>query len=231
MVTDFASVRTSTASSDNGSTVVASTPFIQPKNRTTRGLGISDELWAVLQPLLPMHINTHIFGGGRPRVPDRDCADAIFYVLRTGCHWQALDQTGLCAYWTAHDRFQEWLEAGVFLKLWQAGPAQFDELREIDWHWLSTNGVSTKASLCGEKTTPYLADCGRRAKRICSQCHHKYAELAMRRVSLQDGEYRAWTPDHAAYFRRCRLKRPTLIWLCGVCYGKVEVGGYQGSGW
>jgi putative transposase len=66
-----------------------------PNNRTTTGYRVSDELWAVLQPLLSMSINTHRFGGRRPRVPDRDCADAIFYVLRTGCQWQALDQTEL----------------------------------------------------------------------------------------------------------------------------------------
>ncbi len=41
--------------------------------------------------------------------------------LRTGCQWQALDQTELCAHSTAHDRFQAWEEAGVFLPLWQAG--------------------------------------------------------------------------------------------------------------
>ncbi len=62
-----------------------------PNNRTMTGYRISDELWAVLQPLLPVHVNTHRFGGERPRVPDRVCADAIFYVLRTGCQWQALD--------------------------------------------------------------------------------------------------------------------------------------------
>src|SRR5437879_359840 len=112
-----------------------------PNNRTTTGFRISDELWAVLQPLLPVHVNTHRFGGGRPRVADRDCADAIFFVLRTGCQWQALDQTELCAHSTAHDRFQEWVEAGVFLKLWLAGVAQFDERAGIDWKWLSMDGA------------------------------------------------------------------------------------------
>ena len=128
-----------------------------PNKRTTTGFRLSDELWAVLQPLLPVHVNTHRFGGGRPRVPDRDCADAIFYVLRTGCQWQALDQTELCAHSTAHDRFQEWAEAGVFLKLWQAGIQQFDELCGIDWDWLSMDGAMTKAALGGEKnrTQPY----------------------------------------------------------------------------
>jgi len=112
-----------------------------PNNRTTTRYQISDELWAVLQPLLPAHINTHRFGGGRPRVPDRDFADAIFYVLRTGGPWQALDQTELCAHSTAHSRFQEWVKAGVFLKLWRAGVEQFDELRGIDWDWLSMDGA------------------------------------------------------------------------------------------
>ena len=34
-----------------------------PNNRTTTGYRISDELWEVLQPLLPTHVNTHRFGG------------------------------------------------------------------------------------------------------------------------------------------------------------------------
>jgi hypothetical protein len=64
---------------------------------------------------------------------------------------QALDQTELCAHSTAHDRFQEWAEAGVFLKLWQAGIQQFDELCGIDWDWLSMDGAMTKAPLGGGK--------------------------------------------------------------------------------
>jgi putative transposase len=122
-----------------------------PNNRTTTGFRISDDLWAVLEPLLPTHVNTHRFGGGRPRVPDRRCADAIFYVLRTGCQWEALNQTDLCAKSTAHDRFQEWVAAGVFLQLWRAGLDQFDDLQGIDWAWLSMDGAMTKAPLGGEK--------------------------------------------------------------------------------
>ena len=59
-----------------------------------------------MQRQLPVHMNTHRFGGGRPRVSDRDCADAIFNVLRTGCQWQALDQTELCAHPTATTVFK-----------------------------------------------------------------------------------------------------------------------------
>ena len=123
-------------------------------NKTTTGFRVSDALWAVLQPLLPIHVNKHRFGGGRPRKPDRVCADAIFYVLRTGCQWKALDQTELCPGSTAHDRFQEWVQAGVFLKLWQAGVEQFAELKGLDWQWLSMDGAMTKAPLGGGKNRP-----------------------------------------------------------------------------
>jgi putative transposase len=125
-----------------------------PNNRTTTGFRVSDALWAVLEPLIPARLNTHRFGGGRPRVSDRRCADASFYVLRTGCQWQALNQTAVCAKSTAHDRFQEWVDAGVLLKLWYAGVAQFDELQGIDWGWLSMDGAMTTAPLGGEKTGP-----------------------------------------------------------------------------
>ncbi len=133
-----------------------------PNNRTTTGFRISDALWAVLEPLLPKHVNTHRFGGGRPRIPDRRCADAIFYVLRTGCQWEALNQTELCRKSTAHDCFQAWVAAGVFLKLWQVGLAQFDELQGIDWAWLSMDGAMTKAPLGGEQTGPNPTDRGKR---------------------------------------------------------------------
>src|SRR5262245_63958810 len=107
-----------------------------PNNRTTTGFRVSDALWAVLEPLLPMHRNLHRFGGGRPRVPDRRCADAIFYVLRTGCQWAALDATDLCPHSTAHDRFQEWVAAGVLLKLLLEGVTVLGGLEGVGLAWL-----------------------------------------------------------------------------------------------
>jgi putative transposase len=122
-----------------------------PVKKVTAGFRVSDELWAVLAPLVPEHKNTHRFGGGKPRTPDRKCADAIFYVLRTGCQWGARDATGLCPHSTAHDRFQEWVATGVFLKLWRAGGSRFDERKGLEWNWLSRDGAMTKAPLGGEK--------------------------------------------------------------------------------
>jgi len=103
------------------------------RNRKGSKYRISNKLWADLEPLLPKHKNTHRFGGGRPRASDRRCLDAIFFVLRTGCQWNALNATGICPSSTAHDRFQEWTKAGVFRQLWAGGLKEYDELKGLDW--------------------------------------------------------------------------------------------------
>ena len=54
----------------------------------------------------------HRLGGHNPRVDDRRAMDAIFFVLRTGCQWNALNATGICSSSSAHRRFQEWTAAG-----------------------------------------------------------------------------------------------------------------------
>ena len=122
-----------------------------PANATTGSFQVSDELWEVLAPLIPKRVNTHRFGGGRPRVADRTCANGICYVLRTGCQWKALDATGICSGSTAHLRFQEWVAAGVFRELWRVGLERYDELQGLDWSWLSMDGAMTKAPLGGGK--------------------------------------------------------------------------------
>jgi transposase len=117
------------------------------------GYRLPDEVWARLEPLLPKRVNPHRLGGGKPRRADRDCADAIFFVLRTGCQWEALNATGICPHSTAHDRFQEWVAAGVWQRLWSVLLEEYDELHGLDWSWLSVDGSMTKAPLApvGEK--------------------------------------------------------------------------------
>jgi transposase len=112
---------------------------------------IPDDLWEQIAWLLPEHKNTHRFGGGRPRTADRVCMDAIFFRLRTGCQGKALDATRFCPASTAHDRFQEWVDAGVFLSLWKTGLLDYDGLRGIDWSFVSMEGCMTQAPLGGEK--------------------------------------------------------------------------------
>ena len=60
-------------------------------HRTMAGVfRIPDAMWERIEPLIPPPEKVHRFGGGRPRVPDRQVMDGIFFVLRTGCQWRAL---------------------------------------------------------------------------------------------------------------------------------------------
>lgn len=122
----------------------------EEKEQVRRDWRIPDELWERIEPLLPAR-KPHPLGCHNPRVSDRAAMDAIFFRLRTGCQWNALNATGICSSSSAHRRFQEWSEAGVFLKLWQIGLAEYDSLKGIDWEWLSMDGAMTKAPLGGEK--------------------------------------------------------------------------------
>ena len=114
------------------------------------GWRIPEGLWLLIEPHLPPG-KPHPLGCCRHREPDRKMMDAIFFVLRTGCQWKALDATGLAKGSTAHLRFQEWVRAGVFRKLWELGLLEYDRLQGIDWEWLSMDGAMTKSPLGGEK--------------------------------------------------------------------------------
>jgi putative transposase len=115
------------------------------------GWRIPDVLWAQIEPLIPPG-REHPLGCHNPRVPARNAMNAILFVLRTGCQWNALKATGICASSSAHRRFVEWTEAGVFEKAWVKALADYEEFVGIDWRWLSMDGAMSKAPLGGEKS-------------------------------------------------------------------------------
>src|SRR5215210_3381850 len=70
---------------------------------------MSDDVWAVLEPLIPPHK-----GGGRPPTYTRRAIlDAIVYAARQGCAWRALPPD--LPHWnTAFWYFQEWQRDGTW---------------------------------------------------------------------------------------------------------------------
>lgn len=114
------------------------------------GWRLSDKLWEQIEHLLPAR-KAHPLGCHNPRVPDRNAMNAILFVLRTGCQWNALDATGICSCSSAYRRFREWTDAGVFDAFWRTGLVKYDGLKGIDWSWLSMDGAMTKAPVAGSK--------------------------------------------------------------------------------
>lgn len=73
-------------------------------------------LWAAVEPLIPP-AKVRRQGGGRGRVADRAVFTAIVFVLTSGCAWRHLPPTFGVTVPTAHRRFQEWTDAGLWLRL------------------------------------------------------------------------------------------------------------------
>ena len=104
---------------------------------------LSDELWEKIQTFIPVRENSHPRGGGRKPKDDRAIFEAILFVLRFGCRWNALNATGLGCSSTVHDRFLKWSEAGVFHRLHEAGLLERESAtRGLDWSWLEAEGDS-----------------------------------------------------------------------------------------
>ena len=109
---------------------------------------VPDEVWERIKHAIPPELPKP--KGGRPRMDNRKALDAIFYVMRTGCHWKALPRS-LGAASTLHDRFQEWVEQEVFLAMWEEGLCQYGQELGIEWEWNSLDGAIVKAPLGGKR--------------------------------------------------------------------------------
>jgi transposase len=73
--------------------------------------------------------------------------EAIWFVMRTGSPWRALNATRLCSSATAERRFREWKAAGVFERLHQSSLAAAHAAGAIDWTFLAVDGCHVKAPL------------------------------------------------------------------------------------
>ncbi len=107
---------------------------------------ISDELWALVEPLIPpprpaVHGRT-----GRPRTSDRDVLEGIAFVLSTGIGWTKLPrELGYGSGWTCWRRMREWSAAGVFDQLHRAVLDQLGNDGQLDWSRASLDSVSVRA--------------------------------------------------------------------------------------
>jgi transposase len=104
---------------------------------------VRDELWEVIEPLLPEHHPDP--RGGRPRVDDRVCFGAVMFVLFTGIAWRHLPRELGCSPATAHRRLDEWQRAGVFAALHQELLRRLNRAKRIDWTTAVVDGSHIRA--------------------------------------------------------------------------------------
>ena len=130
---------------------------------------VSDAFWQRVEPLIPQRACRPARrkfarkpGGGRKPKEARLVFEAIVYVLRTGCQWKALPAERFGSASAVHKRFLEWAKAGVFLRIWQAGLAEYDEMEGIAWRWQSIDGAMVKAPLAQESVGLNPTDRGKK---------------------------------------------------------------------
>jgi transposase len=111
---------------------------------------VPDALWVLVEPLVP-EFKPRPQGGGSAPLPARAVFTAIVYVLTSGCAWRDLPPLFGVPFQTAHRRFSQWTEAGLWRRLHDAVLDELDELDElgseglIDWSRAILDGACVRA--------------------------------------------------------------------------------------
>ena len=105
---------------------------------------VTDELWEIVEPLLPPEEPKP--RGGRPRVPNRAALTGIVFVLKTGIPWEMLPKEMGCGSGsTCWRRLRDWQEAGVWRRLHRVLLDRLGEADEIDWERACLDSASVAA--------------------------------------------------------------------------------------
>jgi len=105
---------------------------------------VTDELWEVIEPLVPEEPPKP--NGGRPRVDDPAALTGILFVLKSGIPWEMLPQEMGCGCgMTCWRRLEEWHEGGVWERLHRVMLDRLGQADEIDWERASLDSASVAA--------------------------------------------------------------------------------------
>jgi|SRR5215211_4784161 transposase len=105
---------------------------------------LTDELWEVIDPLLPEEPPKP--KGGRPRIDDRAALTGIIFVLKSGIPREMLPQEMGCGSgMTCWRRLKEWQEAGVWERLHTKLLDRLGEADQIEWERASLDSSSVAA--------------------------------------------------------------------------------------
>ena len=118
--------------------------------RQSRPWIVSDELWSLIEPLLPEPGPKKV--EGRPRVPDRQALCGILFVLHTGIQWEYLPQElGFGSGMTCWRRPAAWNEAGVWDELHLVLLKKLRSAGKLDWSRAVIDSSHVRAARRGPK--------------------------------------------------------------------------------
>src|SRR5215467_7129153 len=107
---------------------------------------VSDELWEIIQPLLPSPKRRRFRYPGRKPVGDRQALTGILFVLKTGIPWEDLPaEMGCGCGMTCWRRLQTWQQAGVWAQLHQVLLTRLDNANLINWSRAAVDSTFARA--------------------------------------------------------------------------------------
>jgi transposase len=112
---------------------------------------IDDDLWAVIEPLLPKR-RRRKRNPGRQRLSDRQALTGILFVLKSGIPWKMLPQEMGCGSgMTCWRRLRSWQRARVWNKLHQLLLSRLREAERVDFRRAIADSSSIRAVGAGKK--------------------------------------------------------------------------------
>src|SRR5215469_13317565 len=110
---------------------------------------VPDELWDVVEPLLPRH-RARPGKRGRPPVDDRACLTGIVFALQSGIPWEMLPlEMGCGSGVTCWRRLRYWQRRGVWKKLLHALLQRVGQEKGIDWEHCGVDSQTFRAVFGG----------------------------------------------------------------------------------
>ncbi len=123
---------------------------------------LPDDLWQLLEPLLPPPKPRRPRYPGRKPLDHRQALTGILFVLKTGIPWEDLPhEMGCGGGMTCWRRLQEWQHAGVGMKLHALLLAQLRGADRIDWSRAAIDSSFARALGGVEESGPNPTDRGR----------------------------------------------------------------------
>ena len=106
---------------------------------------VSDELWSMIEPLIPVKPRRERNTGRYP-TPDRACLTGILFVLLTGIQWEMLPREMGCGCgMTCWRRLAEWQREGVWQKVHEVLLARLNAAEQLDWSRAVVDSSSVRA--------------------------------------------------------------------------------------
>lgn len=109
---------------------------------------LPDDLWAVIEPLLPRHLPSA--KGGRPRLGDRQALTGIRFILRTGMAWEDLPTELPCGCgMSCWRRLRAWQQDGTWQRIHAVLVQRLDRAGKLDWSKAAIDSSNGRAVFGG----------------------------------------------------------------------------------